>query len=300
MLQKLKSLLRRAQGAINPRDFFAQYPAELLKSQTDNQVGQLLLQQHYRQLAQSPAPALPSFADVGFRQYSQYEEDGILLYLFSLLPPQTRTCLEICAGDGLECNTTNLIINHGWWGCLFDGDAANVERGRAFFAQHKNTFQLPPTFNCAWITAENVNQLIADAGLRGEIDLLSLDLDGVDYWIWRALDVVSPRIVVCEINNPIPPDQSLTVPYRADFRESPDAPDFRGASLAAMVKLGRSKGYRLVGTHRYGFNAFFIKNGLGEAWFPEVSPAQCARDPYTQLAQRTRWPKVKDHPWVSV
>jgi hypothetical protein len=300
MRQKIKSLLRRAQGAISPKEFFAQYPGELLKSQTDNKVGQLLLQQHYRSLARSPAPSLPSFQDVGFRQYSQFEEDGILLYLFSLIPPLHRTCLEIGAGDGLECNTTNLIVNHGWWGCLFDSDAASVDRGRAFFASHKDTFLHPPAFNCAWITAENINQHIAAAGLHGEIDLLSLDLDGMDYWIWRALDVVTPRVVVCEIHNPIPPDLALTVPYQPDFRSDPADPDFRGASLAAMAKLGRAKGYRLVGTHRFGFNAFFIKNGLGEAWFPEVSPAQCARDPYTQLAQRTRWPRVKDRPWVRV
>ena len=77
-------------------------------------VSQKLLMQQYRMLAARGTEHLPSLDDVGFRVYSQFEEDGILLYLFSLIPPVNRRCVEICAGDGRQCMTTNLIVNHGW------------------------------------------------------------------------------------------------------------------------------------------------------------------------------------------
>jgi len=259
MKQTIKSILRKT-GRVLSRDLFAHYPEELLKSHTDSKVAQFVLKQHYKTLALSRDRALPSFKEVGFRQYSEFEEDGILLYLFSLITPETRTCLEIYAGDGTECNTANLIINHGWWGHLFDGDPNRVKVGTAFYASHKDTFLHPPSFECAWITAENINQLISKCGLRGRIDLLSLDMDGVDYWIWKAIDVADPTVVVCETQNVVPPDLALTVPYDPNFRISTFQDDFRGASLKAMTNLGCSKGYRLVGTHRFGFNAFFVKN----------------------------------------
>ena len=96
--------------------------------------------QQYRLLAAKGYEYLPYFKDVGFRKYSQFEEDGILLYIFSLISPINRTCVEICAGSGLECNTTNLIINHGWWGHLFDGNEHNVKEGKEFFSKNRNTF----------------------------------------------------------------------------------------------------------------------------------------------------------------
>ncbi|GDY22713.1 hypothetical protein LBMAG56_40600 [Verrucomicrobiota bacterium] len=271
-----------------------------VKSQTDAKAAQLILQQQYKHLVRTGNGPLPSLRDVGFRQYSQFEEDGILLYLFAIIPPESRTCLELCAGTGIECNTANLIINHGWWGHLFDGDPDNVTRGRAFYAHHKDTFLRPPNFNHAWITAENVDQLVADSGLSGRVDLLSLDMDGNDYWIWKALEIVEPTVVVCETHNTIPPDLALTIPYDPSFQLGSFDDDFRGASLKAMTNLGRAKGYRLVGTHRYGFNAFFVKNGVADALLPEVSPEQCAADPYTKWAQATRWQQAKNRAWVEV
>jgi len=266
--------------------------------QSDEPVAQKALLQQWRSLAAGGCDKLPSFQDVGFRKYSQHEEDGILLYLFALLGTTNRRCVEICAGDGRECNTTNLIVNHGWWGCLFDGGEQNVQMGRRFFARNKDTFAVPPVFTQAWVTAENVNQLIGDAGASGQIDLLSLDIDGMDYWVWKALSVIRPRVVVCETHTPIPPELALTVPYDPKF--VCESEHFRGASLAAMCKLGREKGYRLVGTHRYGFNAFFVQNGLGEALLPEVTAASCVNDPFSVASRAKNWPNIKDLPWQAV
>lgn len=252
----------------------------------------------YRMLAAQSPEFLPSFADVGFRKYSQFEEDGILLYLFSLISPLNRTCVEICAGNGRECMCSNLIINHGWWGHLFDGSEVNVDAARRFFANNEDTFFCPPHFNHAWITAENVNERIAASGISGPIDLLSLDIDGMDYWVWKAIDVIQPQVVVCETHNLIPPTRALTVPYSANFVFESEA--YRGASLGAMSKLAREKGYRLVGTHRYGFNAFFVKNGVGEKFFPAIDPATCQADPLSVKTRNEAWPQIKDLAWQEV
>ena len=251
---------------------------------TTHQTGQLLLAGRYRDLAAAADRSPLGFREVEFRCFSQFGEDGILLYLFSLLGTTNRRAVEICAGDGIECNTANLIVNHGWEGLLFDGDAARLAEGASFYRECPETWIMPPKLVHAWITAENVNRLIAENGFSGAIDLLSLDMDGVDYWIWKALDAVVPRVVVLEFNNLWGPDEPMTVPYSADFRSS----GARGASLAAFVKLGREKGYRLVGAHRHGFNAFFIRDGLGEIILPEVSAASCLDNPFTRIVQSGR------------
>lgn len=258
---------------------------------------QIALYHVYRAMAAS-RESLPAFSEVGFRCHSQFEEDGILLYIFGLLGTTNRTCVEICAGNGIECNTANLILHHGWWGHLFDGDRRNVREGERFYRSSKDTFIYPPRFTHAWITAENVNELLRASGASGDIDLLSLDIDGMDYWIWNAIDSIRPRVVVCETHNVIGPGDSLTVPYDPNFRAT--IPDYHSASLAAMTRLASSKGYRLVGTHRYGFNAFFVLNGLGDDILPAVDPASCLTDPLSREAHAVNWPRVRDLKWIRV
>jgi hypothetical protein len=241
-----------------------------------SKAAQVLLSLKYQELIGQRRP-LPTFDDVEFRCFSQTSEDGILLYLFSLLGTTNKRCVEVCAGDGTECNTANLIINHGWRGLLFDGNEALIARGKEFYARCRDTFIAPPTLVASWITADNINSLIAEHGFKGEIDLFSLDVDGVDYWIWKALDCIQPRIVVVEFQAYWGPEKAVTVPYREDFSYdfSQQPYYYLGASLPAFVKLGKQKGYRLVGVHRIGFNAFFVRDGVGEDVLPEVSVAEC-------------------------
>ena len=265
---------------------------------------QVQLRLHYQKLARSGEP-LPGLRDVGFRTFSQTDEDGILLFLSSVIGARTRKCVEICAGDGIECNTANLIVRHGWHGLLADGNRSLVERGRAFYGQCRDTRIYPPVFVHSWITRNNVNQLIRDAGMEGEIDVLSIDMDGVDYWIWKAIDVIEPRIVVVEYQDILGPDRAITVPYRDDFGAdrysgSEGRSDFYGASLSAFVKLAREKGYRLVGCNRYGYNAFFVKTGLGERLVPEVDAVACFSHPKVVWGMSVRFPAVRDLPWVEV
>lgn len=264
-------------------------------------VTQILLSLKYKELLYKRAP-LPKFEDVEFRAFSQNGEDGILLYLFSLIGTTNRKAVEVCAGDGIECNTANLIVNHGWNALLFDGNEENIRRGQQFYSTCKTTRFWPPTLVNAWITAENINSLIVDNGFEGEIDLLSLDLDGMDYWIWKAINCINPRVVVLEYNSLWGSEHTVTVPYKADFgaEHNEFGVDYGGASLPAFVKLGREKGYRLVGCQFYGFNAFFVRSGIGEDIFPEIPASKCFEHPSAQYAIKERLPKVVDLEWTRV
>src|SRR5262249_42136754 len=151
-----------------------------------------------------------------------------------------------------------------------------------FYAKLGDTFSYPPKLISAWITRENVNDLIRDNGFEGPVDLLSIDLDGVDYWVWDALEVIRPRVVIAEIQCVWGTDRAVTVPYAEDFqtRFIDDFGVYAGASLPAFVKLARKKGYRLVGVQRLGFNAVFVEDGVGEDVLPEVDIDSCVDRPF--------------------
>ena len=263
---------------------------------TVNKQTQILLRLKYGELKYWNMP-LPSLDEVEFRSFSQHGEDGILLYIFSLIGTTNKQVVEICAGDGVECNAANLIVNHDWHGWLFDGNAAKIQTGRAFYARHLNTLPHPPKLIHAWIDTENVNALLTEQRLTGEIDLLSLDMDGVDYWICNALTSLTPRVIVLEYNARLGPVRALSVPNRSNFVAQAG---YWGASLAAFVQLNRRKGYRLVGCDRSGINAFFIRSGIAEDLFPEVSPEACfARSRAQQLFELQPLP-LSGQDWVEL
>jgi len=268
---------------------------------SSEQTAQLILKNQYKHITQSNITNY-SFEDVGFRKYSQNSEDGILLFIFSLIGTVNKTAVEICASDGIQCNTANLIINHGWSGLLFDGDSKAVETGRKFYKSHPDTFSLPPKFVNAWITRTNVNSLISDNGIQGDIDLLSIDMDGIDYWIWKEIECINPRVVVAEIECIFGIDKSVTVPYSDDFKTQfiNNFGVYSGASLKAFLKLADEKGYRLVGFEKYGFNAFFIRNDIGMELFPpyninnyELIPfVKWAKNEFLELVDKMEWQEV--------
>lgn len=255
----------------------------------------LRLQYEDRIAAGRPLPAL---ADVEARFYSQNGEDGIIQLLLAAVGTDTKRAVEICAGDGIENNTANLIVNHGWSALLVDGAPDLLETGRLFYENNTETWYAPPTLRQAWITRDSVNEIVRADGFDGDIDLLTIDVDGNDYWIWEALTCVNPRIVVTEVNTWWPEDVAKTVPYAEDFVWTKGSPHF-GASLAAMVKLAQRKGYRLVGVSRYGFNAFFVRNGLATDVLPTVEPTSIAPHPVT-VRQRGSGYDMTQHEWVDV
>ena len=128
------------------------------------------------------------------------------------------------------------------------------------------------TLKQSLVTAENINTLIKSADLDGEIDLLSIDIDFNDYWVWRAIQVVKPRVVVIEYNAGLRPPLSLTVPYQPNHAGG--GTNFFGASLEALVRLGRQKGYRVVGCNISGSNAFFVREDLCADHFIEPATAE--------------------------
>lgn len=265
----------------------------------DSVVAQKLLLEQYRALQNGN---LRDFRDVGFGIYSQHDEDGILLYIFALIGVANHRSVEICAGNGIECNTANLLLNHRWTGLLVDGNSKNVGIAKEFYRSRPETMHWIPDIVEAWLTRDNVNEIIESAGYEGEIDLLSLDIDGVDYWIWEAITIIRPRVVVLEYNHLLGPEVSLTVPYQSDFvaEFTEYGSDYAGASLNAFVKLGHAKGYRLVGTNAIGTNAFFILNDISCLSLPEVNPAHVFKHPRAQFGMKARFPSVSGRKWVEV
>jgi hypothetical protein len=241
--------------------------------------------------------------DAGFRVYSQFEEDGIILYILSMIGSKTKRVVEICCGSAAECMATNLILNHGFEGYLFDGSRRKISQANRFFRSKKDCLLSPPVLTHGWVTTENVNDLLTRSGCVGEVDLFSLDIDGNDYWIWKAIEAINPRLLVLETHNVIPSNKSLTIEYQPDFNcwsKVGAEQDYRGVSLLAMQKLCKRRGYRMVGAHRHGFNVFFLREDEGICFFPEVSIDEVHNNFWTQWSQTHRWPLVKDMPWKEV
>lgn len=210
--------------------------------------------------------------------YSQFGEEGVLAGIFEAIGVRQRYCVEFGAKDGEAIsNTANLRKNEGWDSLLMEGDPAWQGRG----------------VRTEFVTAENVNGLFAKYGVPPEFDLLSIDVDGNDYWIWRAIDDYSPRVVVVEYNIFFGLDVAKTIRYRPDHTW--DGSTYHGASLAALVKLGDAKGYSLVHTESWSPNAFFVRRS--------ELPAGYVERPIHELTDwgAYREPRdTADRDWVSV
>lgn len=276
---------------------------DLYKNYLTSQVEQRRLFMHYQQLVRDKKN-LPSIKDVGFRVFSQTDEDGILLYIFALIGTSNKFCLDVAFASPFGANTTNLICNWGWSGLLVCAGQYEVDAVKNFFEKHPDTYINPPIIEKKFVTAENINQILKEHDITGEIDLFSLDIDGVDYWIWNNLDVVQPRVVLVEFNDILGSTRSITIPYDSAFNRLNGDIDFYGASLPAFIKLAAKKGYRLVGCNKNLFNAFFVKNGIADDVLPEISIDQCftifsATKAYREkLAQRLE--KIKHLNWIDV
>jgi hypothetical protein len=196
------------------------------------------------------------------RVFSQHGDDGILDAIFQVIGTTNRYYVEFGTQAGDERNTRFLAERRGWAGLLMDGgfedSAINLHR--------------------EFITAENINDLFAKYGVPREFDLLSIDIDGNDYWVWRSLSAgCRPRVVVIEYNASRGPRERRTIAYDPSFvwNES----DYFGASLAALEQLGRSKGYRLIGCDSMGVNAYFVRSDLlGDRIVPKTAE-QAYRSP---------------------
>jgi hypothetical protein len=224
----------------------------------------------YQRLVVAGDP-LPSIHDSGFRVFSQFDEDGVILYLLAAGGMGTRRFVDLGAGDGVYAsNCANLALNLGFDGLFVEADAAKAEHARRFYEGHADTRERPPRVVQAFVTRENVNELVRGAGFEGDIDLLSIDVDGNDYWLWQALNCVSPRFVVVEAHTELG-FEDYVMPYEPgfDWRQAPAGMRI-GASPAAFQRLAGELGYRLVGSNLYGFNLCFARNDVGTETLPPV------------------------------
>ena len=226
----------------------------------------------------SPLPADAAYKDrfrsKEFKLFSQNGEDGLLLYIFSQIGTTNRTLVEFGVESGRECNGANLLINFGWNGLLMDGSSRNIENGRTWYRSlGLGNIDEIKLHNC-FITVDNINQVISDQNIGDEIDLLSVDIDGNDYWVWQVIDVVKPRVVVVEYNSCFGAVRSLTVDYDPAFTRFGKHKSgwYHGASLTALTKLAKEKGFELVGTESKGCNAFFVRADLVQGELEITNP----------------------------
>ncbi len=187
--------------------------------------------------------------------YSQHGEDGIIREIFNRIGTTDKFFVEFGIQDGSECNTRNLLENHGWSGVWMEGSPELAEKARLGFSR------FPVKVLHRFLTRENIVTSFEEACVPKEFDLLSIDVDGNDYWMWDGLRKhYSPRVVVIEYNATFGPRQAWIMPYDPEFRH--DATAYFGASLEAFVRLGKELGYRLVGSDSTGTNAFFVRDDL--------------------------------------
>ena len=198
--------------------------------------------------------------DAEFRVFSQWGEDGIIQQLIRRIRIERRVFVEFGVENYLESNTRFLLTNNQWSGLVIDGSQENI----AYIKQDIIYWASNLKAECAFIDTDNINQLLRSNGITGDIGLLSVDIDGNDYWVWQAIDAVSPRIVICEYNSHFGPDAEVTTPYDPAFvRGSAHYSHiYYGASITALTSLAARKGYSLVAGNRASNNVFFVRNDV--------------------------------------
>ena len=201
-----------------------------------------------------------SLGEREFQVFSQWGEDGITQFLISNIKIENDFFVEFGVENYLESNTRFLLLNNNWSGLVIDGSPDNV----AYIKSDPIYWRHNLKADCAFITKDNINELLMKNGASGDIGLLSVDIDGNDYWVWGAIDVVSPRIVVCEYNSLWGDTLAVTTPYHSSFSRTKAHYSnlYFGASISALTELAKSKGYSLVGSNTAGNNIFFIRNDL--------------------------------------
>jgi hypothetical protein len=220
----------------------------------------LMLAGQHRSEQVSQKTVVNSLAEVEFRIYSQGGEDGIIQYLLSKIEVPHDYFIEFGVGNYREANTRFLLAQNNWNGLLIEGNKSDIDfikRDQVYWSHNLTALN-------AFITKENISELISPHIPSSDIGLLSIDIDGNDYWVLKEIDVVKPRILVCEYNNTFGSQHSITIPYHPNFsrRKAHYSGLYFGASLKAIATLADRKGYDLVGTNTDGTNAFFVRKDL--------------------------------------
>lgn len=205
--------------------------------------------------------------DAEFKVFSQFGSDGIIQYLIQKVKIPNKTFIEFGVGDYSESNTRFLLMNNNWKGLIIDMDSSHQEYlksnlGKDIFYRHDITAVTKH------LTLKNINQTFADNGFTGDIGLLCIDVDSIDYWMLEAISAVSPRILIVEYNSTFGDKYSVTVPNKDNFDREKEHYShlYFGASLRAIVTLAKKKGYVFIGSNSAGTDAFFLRRNVSKGF----------------------------------
>lgn len=198
--------------------------------------------------------------DYEFKVFSQWGEDGIIQYLTKSIEIKNRTFIEFGVQDFFESNCRFLMMKDNWKGFVIDGSKNKILGLKKSYFYWKYQLDAVDRF----ITKENINDIVAQSGFEEDLGILSVDLDGNDYYILQAITKFKPRILICEYNAVFGGSRKITVPYQPDFKRTKAHYSnlYFGASLAAMTQLADEKGFALVGTNTAANNAFYVRKDL--------------------------------------
>ena len=210
----------------------------------------------------------------GYRVCSEHNEDGIIREIFERVGVTNKTFVEFGVGDGSVCNSLYLLMT-GWRGYWIECNPNAVAKISNNYKWLIGTGHL--TVKKSFLTAENIESIFLELSVPKEVDLLSIDVDGNDYWIWKAIGRYNPRVVVIEYNAMFPPPNKWVMSYNPDHKW--DGTAYAGASLKSLEVLGTGKGYSLVGCDFSGTNAFFVRSDLAADRFVEPFSAENHYEP---------------------
>jgi hypothetical protein len=214
---------------------------------------------------------LDRLADAEFRVFSQFGDDGIIQYLIHYLDVAPTSFVEFGVESYIEANTRFLLINDNWRGMIMDASAdymSAVQCEDLYWRQDLTAVS-------AFIDRDNINALLSEHGFAGELGILSIDIDGNDYWVWDRLTCARPVIVIGEYNSVFGPCAPVSIPYEPAFyrTRAHHSNLYWGCSLAALCHLAGKKGYEFVGSNSAGNNAYFIRRDAIRDLRP-LSPAE--------------------------
>lgn len=195
-----------------------------------------------------------------FRVFSQWGEDGLLQYLVSNIKFCNNKFIEFGVEDYYECNTRFLLSNNKWSGLVIEGDEEYVKKIKSDPIYWSSDLKAVNHF----ITTDNINEIIERNGFAGDIGILSIDIDGNDFWIFKAINVVKPDLIITEYNSHFGSKYPLSVPYDKSFVRSKKhySNIYYGASICAFNELAKEKGYSLIASNNVGNNLFFLRNDI--------------------------------------
>jgi hypothetical protein len=251
---------------------------------------------------------LPRLQDAEFQVFSQFGDDGIIQYLLHHLRIEPDKFIEFGVEDYTESNTRFLLVNNNWRGLVIDGSGENIE----YIKSDEISWRHDLTAVHSFITTDNINQIFREHGFTGDIGILSIDIDGNDWHVWKAIDNVNPVLVIAEYQNVFGPEHAITAPYDPAFVRSEKHYSnlYYGASLKALTLLANEKGYELIGSNSAGQNAYFVrKDRIGP--FHPLTPEEAyvegrfreSRDEFGNLTYLTgdaRWKEIEDMPVLEI